>query len=82
METPQWAMRIAGGVLLLFLGDNYRARLKMPEKYVSKADCQRIYDQIHNDNRNDFQEVFKQLREVRADMAKNQTMILRELAKK
>jgi hypothetical protein len=37
----------------------------LPKEYVMRDDCQRSYDQFHKENREDHQEIFRRLDELK-----------------
>jgi len=48
----------------------------LAEKFVLKADCQRASDQLHNENRQDHQLLFEEIKNLRSEIMKTQGMIL------
>ena len=62
----------------IFLEYFLKFRPGLAEKFVLKEDCRMTSSQIHNENRQDHQEIFRKLDELN----KTQTLILQELGKK
>lgn len=59
----------------IFLEYFLKFRPGLSEKYVLKSDCQRNSDQLHRENREDHQEIFRKLDELQQSVSKTQTMI-------
>lgn len=58
-ELEVWIFRGLGGIIILVLGDyliNFRPSLA--EKYRQKADCERITNKCHSENRDDHKTIF------------------------
>ena len=62
----------------IFLEYFLKFRPGLAEKFVLKEDCRMTSGQIHNENRQDHQEIFRKLDELN----RTQTLILQELGKK
>lgn len=91
-----WIFGIVGSILSAFVMYQYTSteafkretrseiagiKKESLEKFVLRADCQRASDLLHNENRQDHQLMFDEIKELRAEMMKTQTMILQELRK-
>ncbi len=63
----------------IFLEYFLKFRPGLSEKYVLKADCQGASGKLHDENREDHQLIFNELKEIRSEMMKTQTMIMQEL---
>lgn len=64
---------IISAVILDYL---LKFRPGLSEKFVLKLDCQRDSDQLHNENRQDHQLMFEEIKGLRTEIVKIQTMII------
>ncbi len=64
--------------IVLYLG---KAIIEMPGKYVLRNDCQRDAGKLHQENREDHQLLFNEIKDLKSEFAKSQTVILQELRK-
>lgn len=78
-----WIFTLIGSLLSLFVFYQYtdlqNLKKEVSEKCVLKSDCQNDFGRLYNDNRQDHQLIFAELKEIRAEMAKNQVLILEKL---